>query len=298
MTFGVNLSSIRGALPPITSRLLDPKEMLKAAIITRMGIAFLRLEENIPTEKRKPHLTREQKYASFFERVFMEPIGVLVQALCIYALQDPIARIIERSRYLRLPFVQNLNSEALGKLSKLQRKAIDGAIKEVYAPGNLKTAKNILASQIFDRDRVSAKVGEVTRTVAQRLGKVKTGDLPKEVTQALSKLLMGYQRKLWWASAITLATGVISSAVLTGYVMQWANDNVVSKRIIPWVNRKLGISLTPGNSSPPQMRLPERNSNLTHPPPARMLPYPYTRFPYPEPNFRPTHPFARWPHAD
>lgn len=237
----MRLGGINSVLP-IASRMWNPGELIKAAVFTRIGIGLLRLEENIPTAKRKPHLTKEQKYASFFERVFMEVFGVGLQVFSIYSLQEPVSRLFESVGYLRSPSIKNLESSFARNLTREQKNAINKAFHNVYASSVSKHPKGIIAKQIFHKNSVIAKPGEVKRIIAKLLGFNDIKSLPKHVLDASNRLIGGYHRKLWVASAVTLGTGVVASALLTGYLMQWLNDSVVAKKIIPWINQKIGIS--------------------------------------------------------
>ncbi len=235
---GVNLSSVIKALP-IASRVFKPRELLAAGILTRMGSGLLRIEENIPTANRKPLLTREEKYSSLFERIFMEPIGIIFQGLTLYFTQEGVSKALENSTFLKPPTAKSLH-----ELPIAQRNYITKAIKTVYAPGPTTSPTGVIAKQIYDRTTALSKVGNVKRLVANYMGKRGINFLPQNVIDGVDKLLMGYQRKLWVASAATLGIGVLTSAICSGYILQWLNDHVISKKVNPLLLKKFGVTST------------------------------------------------------
>lgn len=236
---GLNVNSFRQAMP-IASRMLNPRELLITGVLTRMGVGLLRIEENFPTARRKPQLTREQKFASFFERIFMEAIGVPFQVMTMYLLQEPMATLFEKSRFLQLPTSADFRKEPFNV--RAHRHAIIDAIRSTYNPQGVGYPRGIIAKQIYERDAMLAKVGDVKRAYARAMGKRGIQEIPKEVIGSINRLLMGYHRRLWIASVVTLGVGILGSAVLSGYVLQWLNDYPVSKTIIPWFQRQFGIS--------------------------------------------------------
>ncbi len=220
---------------PITSRLLDFREMLKAAIVTRFLIGLLRIEENIPTAKRKPQLSQEAKYTSFYERVFMEAFGVPFHVFNLYAFQDIFAKLFQDS-FLKLPLNNLLNQN----IPKPYRKTVENAMQEVY-----RSHKNLVARQVYGGKLASGiplngAFGAVKRKLVDELKDPK-------LAQGLDNLLVKYQRRIAFSSAGALALAVIISAYLSGYVLQWLNDNVVAKRVIPWVLKNTGVQQLPPN---------------------------------------------------
>lgn len=234
MIAGINAKRIQAALP-IASRMLKPRELLIAGALTRMGIGLLRMEENLPTAKRKPELPKDQKWASLFERIFIEGFGVPLHVLSVYLFQEPVAKLLEGSKHLRLPSAESLKGTSL---SVPERKAIAEAMQQAYAQPGSRTPHGIIARQIYERQRHMASIGDIRRQVAKAItGQPQIEKLPSRVAAGLNTALMGFQRKLWVSSAATLGFGILSSAILTGYVLQWLNDYPVSKKAIPWLLR-------------------------------------------------------------
>lgn len=237
---GANWSSLQRGLPILT-RLAEPRELLKAAILTRMGIGVLRIEENLPLAGRKPNMSREQKYASLFERIFVECFGVALHVLSIYGLQEPVSKLLERSKFLKPP-----DETVLKEITDPEvRQTVSRAFQRVYAPNKHGIPHGIVANQLYDQSKMVQKVARVKEFVGKSLGK---GFTP-EVRDIVTKHLMSYQRKLWVGSVATLGAGILASAYLSGYVLQWLNDNPVSKVAIPAILRKMKIA--------PNVHIPE-----------------------------------------
>jgi hypothetical protein len=152
---GLTTSSFKAAMP-FTSRILNPRELLITGVLTRVGIGMLRIEENFPIGNRKSQLTREQKYASLLERIFMEAIGVPFQVLTMYLLQDPVSKGLERSSFLKLPTAESLTRAELP--IRRHRKAITDAIQSIYNPNNLSRPKGIICNQVYEHSAMAAKI--------------------------------------------------------------------------------------------------------------------------------------------
>lgn len=203
--------------------------------LTRLGIGLLRIEENIPTANRKPKLTREQKYSALFERIFMEAVGVPFHLVSLYFPQDMAAKFLERSSYLAIP-----RAEQLKHLPKSTVDILNKAIRSAYAAKGSKTPTGIIAKQIYERGKLTSMFAAARHEVAHVLRHDKKAQ--ETAISGLTKILMPFNQRVWMASAGTLSLGVLISAFLSGYAMQWLNDHVVSKKIIPVLLQKLGIA--------------------------------------------------------
>jgi hypothetical protein len=207
---------------PMTRRILSIRELLKAAILTRLGVSAIRIYLNYPrASNQKTGESRQKQFSAFFERVFIEIFGVGVQTASLYITTDLVGKLLEGSRFLLPPVVRGLKN-----LSAPERKAMKDVIDKDYASG-------IIKKQLFDPEDLVVTVNKLRKIVG--VAKPKT-------LESLNKILMGYHHRLWITSAITLATGIISSAYFSGALTQSLNDNIVSEKMIPWLIRKLGLS--------------------------------------------------------
>ncbi len=192
---------------PATARSLSIIQLIKATFITRVIIGLLRVEENFPTAKRKPGLTKEQKYSSFFERIFVEFFGMASQILGLYFAQDAAAKLLSRfGSMTRVPGVGKCSSQEL-------QKALAGHLDP-----------ELLHNLVFTKIYEPGKLTNAIHSVVEELGE-KSGDAIK----AFAK----FDGKLQGAAMISLAIGVTASALTSGFLTQWLNDNVYSKHVVP-----------------------------------------------------------------
>jgi hypothetical protein len=217
-----------------------------------MASGLLRIEENVPTENRKPQLSKEQKWASLCERIFMEAIGVPFHVLTLYFLQEPVSKLFERSPFLKPPKVTGLLGEA-----KVHQKAINTILRRAYAPNLASIPHGIVAKQIYNRADLVQKVANVRSLIAEKLGSAFT----PQVKAAVNASLMNYQRRLWVAAAATIGVGVVGAAWLSGYVLQLLNDTLVSKKVIPAILDWCGLS---------SGKKPKTEAFIPGPPPSEM----------------------------
>lgn len=214
---------------PVTSRLTFP-EMVKGAIVTRAAVsaARLRMTWKAPNEG----FTKEQKSASFLERCFMEPMGVLVQVLMLYLTQDAVGQALGKTSWFKLPTADSFKH--LG-LKAHERSEIAKTIGEVY--NGIKTP-DMLAKMQYEAKAMAQMPHTVSTLLESRIHPDRLKTVQKAVSQVLEA---GFHQRLKFATAGMLGLGVLSSAYFSGSLMQWLNDNVVAHRLIPWINQKLGL---------------------------------------------------------
>ena len=231
----MSLSAIGQAITralPHTSRIIDPKFVIPGAILTRVGIGALRIEENLPIASRKPEDTRYQRWSSFLQRVWIEMVGVPAQFLSLLLSQDVMAALFERTGALRLPNA----AKALHGQAPHEVAAIDAAIQSVY-----KSPVGLIAKQTFKRTEMNHHVALVKEAVAKTLGSGTIDALSPAVKANIDKILMPFHKRLWWTSTLALSVGVLWSAYFSGAIFQWLNDNPISKKLIPRMTSMMGI---------------------------------------------------------
>lgn len=235
-TLGHSIGSLKKAYP-IASRVVDVPTLLLTGVATRMVIGLARIERNRPSQNQNPNLTRQQKFTALFERIFIEAIGVPAQVISMYAFQEGMAKLFEASKFLKLPFIpQNV------RLPEVEKKALRHAIQSVYNPHHLQTSQGMINKALYNGSEMKLLATRTRKAAAEALPA--GSKLSQKAIQALNEALTHYHRRVAISSASALGVGVVASAVLTGYFMQWFNDQVVSKRIIPNLLGKLGITKT------------------------------------------------------
>ena len=241
---------------PIASRLLKRDELIKGAILTRLIVAFSRVFVNIPRADTKVDLTRAQKYQSLFERIFMEPIGCIFQVITLFFSQELVSRLLEKSGFCNTPsanrikaYAHRFHPELIKTASKASQeeldkeaKAIARVLQEVYT-----TTKGSVANKLNNPSSIRNLAQDIDLKVLQHLNQFLNVSRPQS-SDALIKIqkltqtaLNQYLFRLRQAGLITLGVGVLSSAIVAGYVNQKLNDTVFSNKVAPWLLAKLGI---------------------------------------------------------
>jgi hypothetical protein len=80
---------------------------------------------------------------------------------------------------------------------------------------------------------------------------------------AIDEFADTFRRRLFAANAVTLVVAVVGSAVISGAMLQWFDDNVVSKHIVPRILEFIAKHF-PGSGLHP-----ERLKNMDPPPRSR-----------------------------
>lgn len=231
----MSLSAIGQAITralPHTVRIIDPKFVIPGAILTRVGIGALRIEENLPFASRKPEDTRYQRWSAFFQRVWIEMVGVPAQFLSLLLSQDAMAALTERTGFLRLPNA----AKALPGQAAHEVAAIDAAIQSVY-----KSPVGLIAKQTFKRNDMNHHVALVKEAVSKTLGAGTIESLSPAIKANIDKVLIPFHKRLWWTSTLALSVGVLWSAYFSGAIFQWLNDNPISKKLIPRLTSMMGV---------------------------------------------------------
>jgi hypothetical protein len=207
----------------------QPSNLLKAAIFTRIGIGVVRILETYPTQGHNPRMNWVDKWRAFWERTFIEVVGVASQVLLLYAPLEAVGGLLE----------SKLLGKALGKIAaqlpKNQQQAVNSLLQGAFNPYHAPYPKGIVAERLFK----SQTFKEAATRVTDEIAKLLAGSPRKN--QVLAELLQ-FQKKVTFSAAGSLLLGVLSSAFLSGFALQWVNDNLFSPKVVPWLLRITGVT--------------------------------------------------------
>lgn len=233
MTSGIRFNSGYTALP-IMQQAFGVRQLLLTCALARMGTGLIRIGVNWHAARNNPRLSRQEKASSTLERVFMEGVGVPFHLSSLYFIQDVTAKLFERLGFLKRP-----TALGLSQLTAKQQQVINNVLAKKIFPENTPKPHGVIAQQIYHPDVFLKQAAEVKGELAKAL-RVKT--LPQQVANNVEWLLKRYHTRLTMATAGTIGAAVLVSAYLSGYFMQWMNDTVIARRVIPWILRVTGIS--------------------------------------------------------
>lgn len=238
---------------PIASRVFKRDEIIKGAILTRFVVAFARVYVNVPKAETKVDLTRSQKYQSFFERIFMEVFGSILQVGTLFFSQEFISQMLERTGFCNAPsaakikafarqfhpeIVKTTPAEALDRGTK----AIAFVLNDLY-----RDTKGSIAKKLTNPSAMRKLADDIDLKVLQQLSQFVATNKPMprgslaKLHQLTQTALNQHLFRLRQAGLLTLGVGVLSAAIVAGYVNQKLNDTVFSNKIVPSLLRTFGI---------------------------------------------------------
>lgn len=231
---------------PLASRVLNREEVIRGGIMTRFLVGTARVYINRPVDNRKVELTRSQKYQSFFERFFVEIIGIPLQVMTMFATQEGVSRLYKRSGYVGIPSLKQIAKEAAELETTMKKpgifapqhfEAIQNAIKE-----EMRRVVSPIAHKIYSPDRMRTSLQKVPLTMLSAIKTFpKEGADLKQVKELAEFVIERYTSRLRVGSAVTMVGGILAGAIVGGYFIQWMNDNLFSTKIVPKMLKSIGI---------------------------------------------------------
>jgi hypothetical protein len=216
---------------PIASKMLVREELIKGAILTRFMVGLARVHINIPRNDKKVELTKAQKFQSFLERVFIEIVNIPVQVATMFFTQEFMARFLETSRFCAPPSTRELAALAKkyrGETHTAQElNAVARAIGEQF-----KNRRGLIAQKIYDEAKLRQRLQPVRNNVLQNLvNTANRGFSASRVSQLTDDALAKYFSRIRSASALALGSGMLTGAIISGYVLQTLNDKYYSTKV-------------------------------------------------------------------
>lgn len=208
---------------PVMRYMARPGNLLKTAIFTRIGIGVVRILETYPTDGHNPRLSRVDKWRAFWERAFIEVVGIASQVLLLYGPLEAAGHLLE-AKLLK----KGLRSVG-ASLPQAQRYEAQRLLKGTFH------LQGLVADRLFHGHAFQEAADRVTAALSKQLA-----DSPHKAT-VLGELL-SFQKKTTFATVGALAFGVLCSAVGSGLVLQWLNDNLFSPKVVPWLLRVTGVA--------------------------------------------------------
>ncbi len=261
--------------------------LLLTAVLTRMVIGLMRINENRPVKNKDPNLTQNQKRQAFLERFFVEFGGTAAYIGALHLGQDVMAKVFEHTsskldlNALQLPYPEPHGCPPHG-LSRAEIDHINLGMKEVFGKvqadgktfaldnqgliyralfGQKVGNKTVKANLVGLRENLEGKATGLYEKAAKAYGAtpeslMKTGakDTLAVTGGRLAELAMSLNRYSNWS----IAAGVGLSALFGGLVTQRVNDNVVAPQARRWLTR----SFREGNVLPATFN---NNSTLLQP---------------------------------
>lgn len=242
---------------PHTSKLLDVRYLLGAAILSRLAVGLSRCIVDFPwsaagrlrAAKNEPispgsEETVSDRFKSFEERCFMEMLGTPVHVLSLQLTQDGVSKLLEKTPWLKAPHIEQVKK--LANLSGPEAEVIGQALKEI-------NPTHVLARAIYKPKELTGQLNQVmAKTLEGFQSQLGKKSIPKAVEQAVSKTIWGWQQRILGGSALCLMSGVLASALFSGIIWQRINDGILSKRVIPFFNRLMGMNRPTFESLPDQ----------------------------------------------
>lgn len=228
---------------PITAKILPYQKNLvylaSTAVVTRMGIAGMRVWENRPSNNNNPDLTQNQKRQGVMERFFVEVPGTLLfTVLPLHLGQDFASKLFEKnSASLKIPQFGK-GHQALG-LAAHEIETLNNALKEVFGRYNPETQQHeattegLIYRRLFGQEKPVGQSGK-KETVTASLATLKKR-LPDDVYRKVAPQLKEFALKLNRSSCWSILGGVLLSALMGGVVTQRANDDIVAPGSKKWL---------------------------------------------------------------
>jgi len=220
---------------PITSKLTHLPYLAASAVVTRLGVVGARLFVDHPANNKTDFYSREEKYNAFFERLDVELFGTIGYNLAIHLTMDAVAKLQE-SR-LEIPAARGLHANV-----DIDRQ-LRNAFLDCYAGKAIK-GKRPGNTQLIYR----AIFGDANRSSLKAAWKIILNEhgykgIPRKeaITAAFSKV-DPFIKALDKRCSGTWAAGIIMGALFGGVLLQWFNDNVYAKHVVPVLNRAMGIT--------------------------------------------------------
>jgi hypothetical protein len=243
----------KGFLPPFLSQGLGLKNLIIATTLTRFCIAFARIYINNPHGQSSQMYTPQERIQRFLERIWVEVGGTSIMVMSLFGFQD-VAH-----HFLKLKALPDFHLDpALATFDEATKTAFKNAVTTIYAGADGSKLKTLLKDQLYATSTVHAKIELVKDALATSL---KVDTLDTKLSKAIDTVLLPFhQQKLWIPSALILGAGILASSLLSGPLVQWVNDSVVSK----WTNKHIGslskwmgVSLINPVAPKPGIELPE-----------------------------------------
>jgi hypothetical protein len=246
---------------PITAKILPYQKNLAylatTAVITRMGIAGMRVWENRPANNDDPALTPNQKRQGMLERFFVEVPGTLLfTVLPLHLGQDLAAKVFENaSSRLAIPQIRPTRGKSGEKspagppvgLRDDEVKTINRALIEVFGRYNAETnthepvTADLIYRRLFGQSKpVTGGKPGATEVVTASLASLKArlGDeLYAKAKAALPSLEKGFAMALNRSTCWSILGGVLMSATCGGWLTQRLNDSTVAPAAKQWLSR-------------------------------------------------------------
>lgn len=231
---------------PITAKLnpLRPANLpylATSAIIARIGVAAIRVNENKPSKNENPELTKNEKKQALLERFFVEGIGTfLFTVVPLHLGQDLMNKAVEKTaKSLTIPQLREHRA-----VSTVEREQINQAILKVF--GRQKEGEHtfvadstgLISRMLFGKpitlpdgkkSSIRASLSNLRKELGNPLYEKAMEHLPE-----LTKFSMHLNRY----GCLSLMTGVLFSATLGGVVTQRLNDTVVAPAAKSWLNKQ------------------------------------------------------------
>jgi hypothetical protein len=245
---------------PITAKLSPTARnftyLATSAIIARLGVAALRVNENKPSKNDNQQLTKNEKRQSLIERFFVEVPGtVLFTMLPLHLGQDAMNGLLERTRKtLQIPQLNDSH-----KLPDAEKKTINEAILKVFGTqkkgqeGFSADPHGIISRMLFGKTiYLPNGQSETIRANLSRLRKELGNDLYHKTMQHMPEMTK-YGMRLNRYGCLSLMAGVLFSAFLGGAVTQRLNDNLVAPLTKRWLGQHYPDSPTTLASNAPEV---------------------------------------------
>jgi hypothetical protein len=286
---------IKVTLFPITAKLnpLRPANLpylATSAIIARIGVAAIRVNENKPSKNENPELTRNEKRQALLERFFVEGVGTfLFTVVPLHLGQDLMNKAVEKTaKALTIPQMREHRA-----VSTEEREQINQAILKVFGRqkegehGFTADSTGLISRMLFGKpitlpDGKKGSIRASLSSLRKELGDPLYGKALEHLPE-LTKFSMHLNRY----GCLSLMAGVLFSATLGGVVTQRLNDTVVAPAAKSWLNKQFpdgskkpgrqlnGLSSSEGNDKNQKIAA-KKSSKLHHLKPEHsMLPKSY-----------------------
>jgi len=231
---------------PITAKLnpLRPANLpylATSAIIARIGVAAIRVNENKPSKNENPELTRNEKRQALLERFFVEGVGTfLFTVVPLHLGQDLMNRAVEKTaKSLTIPQMREHRAVSIE-----EREKINQAILKVFGRQKegeqafVADSTGLISRMLFGKPITlpNGKKGSVRASLSnlrKELGDPLYGKAMEHLPE-LTKFSMHLNRY----GCLSLMAGVLFSATLGGVVTQRLNDTVVAPAAKSWLNKQ------------------------------------------------------------
>lgn len=235
---------------PITAQLKFWKPsnwpyLITAVIMTRLGVAAIRIFENRPSQQKGEGVTPNQKRQAMWERFYVEVPGTLASIIPIHFVSDLASKVFEQSNALQIPQIPDTHIA----LTAAERQKINTSLLEVFGkhakdgPAKL-TQDGLVFRRLFGEYSPALKknVKAQLSTLHEELGSA-LFNKAREAIPSLEKWAVAVNRR----SSICTFLGIGAGALASGFGTQWSCDRLWA----PFVEKRLSGLYPEGDVAAP-----------------------------------------------